>query len=100
VEATFRFVVAETTPPYACSVIGLSPDVLVLGEKKRRLAVELWGECLRTNKWPGYPTRTCYATLPPWEEARWLERELREDPVSVIGGREVDDGQRDIAEVL
>jgi hypothetical protein len=100
VEATFRFVVAETTPPYACSVIGLSPDVLVLGEKKRRLAVELWGECLRTNRWPGYPTRTCYATLPPWEEARWLERELREDPVAVIGGRAVDDGQRDIAEVL
>jgi hypothetical protein len=63
------------------SVIGHGPDVLQLAEKKIRRALELWRACLETGRWPGYPSRTCFATLPPWEEARWLERELRGDGI-------------------
>lgn len=74
-EARWRFVVQENFAPYALSVIGLDPMVLSLAEKKVRSAIELWGECLRTNRWPGYPSRTCYAELPPWIEAQWLKRE-------------------------
>jgi hypothetical protein len=77
--AGMRFVVQEASPPYALSVIGLSPDVLILAEKKVMHALEIWRECLRTGQWPGYPAMTCYASLPPWEEARWLERELRDN---------------------
>jgi len=77
--ATFRYVVQETFPPYALSVIGLGPDALLLAEKKRIVAVNIWRECLRTNTWPVYPTRTCYADLPPWREADWLAREVREE---------------------
>jgi hypothetical protein len=76
-DAIFRFAVQEPYPPYALSVIGLSPDTLLLGEKKVITALEMWRECLEANEWPGYPRRTCYATLPAWEEARWLEKELR-----------------------
>lgn len=78
IEAQFRFVVQENFAPFALSVIGLGPDVLTLAEKKRQHAVELWRDCLRANSWPAYPTRTCFAELPPWIEANWLARELRD----------------------
>ena len=77
IDAIFRFAVQETSPPYALSVVGLGPDALLLGEKKCLYALEVWRECLATDHWPGYPTRTAWATLPAWEEARWLEKELR-----------------------
>jgi len=75
-EATFRFAVQETYPPYALSVISLNPDALLLAEKKCLYALEHWREAMRTKRWPGYPRRTCYATLPPIHEAWWLEKEL------------------------
>jgi len=80
-EAEFRFVVCETRPPYAVSVIGLGPDVLQLAEKKVRRALDLWRACLETGRWPGYPSRTCYASLPAWQENQWLERELRDEGI-------------------
>jgi hypothetical protein len=76
-DVTFRFAVQEIYPPYALSVIGLGPDALMLAEKKILYALEVWRRSLAENSWPGYPTRTCYATLSPVHEAWWLERELR-----------------------
>ena len=73
VEAVFRFVVQENFPPYALAVIGLAPDALALAEKKVQHAIACWQHCLASATWPGYPITTCWATLPPWEEARWLE---------------------------
>jgi hypothetical protein len=78
IEPDFGFVVQETYAPYALSVIGLGPDVLVLGEKKRLRAVELWGKCLESGTWPGYPAQVCTAELPPWVEAQWMAREYHE----------------------
>lgn len=75
--STFRFCVQETEPPYALSVIGLNTDTWTLAEKKRLYAVEVWNRCVKTNRWPGYPPRTCFATLPPTHEAWWLEKEVR-----------------------
>jgi hypothetical protein len=75
VDAIFRFIVQETFPPYALSVVGLGPDALTLAEKKVIFAIDLWRDCLASGKWPGYPTRIAYAALPPWEEASWMARE-------------------------
>jgi hypothetical protein len=77
-DAPFRYAVQETFPPYALSVISLGPDALLLAEKKVLYALDVWRSCLASNTWPGYPRQTAYAGLPPWEEARWLEREMRE----------------------
>lgn len=77
-EPEFRFVVVETSPPYAMSVFSLAPDTLALAEKKIDYAVELWARCLRNDSWPSYPQRVAHVTTPPWVEAAWLERELRE----------------------
>jgi hypothetical protein len=74
IEATFRWVVVETTPPYALSVLTLAPDALALADAKVDHAIKIWGECIATNRWPGYSDRLCHIEAPPWEEARWLER--------------------------
>jgi hypothetical protein len=71
----FRWVVAETEPPYAISVITPGADVLALGEAKVEHALGLWRRCLETGEWPGYPSQVHVAELPAWEEARWIERE-------------------------
>jgi hypothetical protein len=78
VEPTFRLVIAECSSPYAISVVSPGPDVLALAEKKVDWALALWRRCLADNRWPGYEDRVAYAELPPWEESRWLEREMRE----------------------
>lgn len=77
-EALMRFVVQETYPPYALSVVSLGPDVLAVAESKVEYAVRCWRECMASGEWPGYSTEVCYAELPPWEESRWFEREAVE----------------------
>jgi hypothetical protein len=71
----WRWLVVETSPPYALSVVTPSPAVLELADAKVDTAMRLWAQCLETGIWPGYPTRVATAELPAWEEARWLERE-------------------------
>lgn len=75
----WRFVVVENKPPYALSVISLSPEALELADRKVAKALDLWKGCLDSGDWPGYPPQVCYAELPPWEEARWLERQVLVD---------------------
>lgn len=74
----FRFVAVETTPPYALSVFSLAPDTLALAEKKIDYALKVWATCLRNDDWPSYPQQVAHITTPPYLEAAWLERELRE----------------------
>jgi len=74
----FKFVVCETEPPHALSVIAMGPDVLALADKKIDYALDLWRRCLERDEWPAYSSRVAYADLPPWEESRWLAREERE----------------------
>lgn len=76
--ARFLFVVQEKSPPHALSVIGLEPHLMTIAEKKVLYALELWRECIDTNTWPGYSGQIHEATLSPWEEERWLQKELGE----------------------
>jgi len=77
VDVTFRFAVQETYPPFALSVIALGPDAMTIAEKKCLYALDAWRACLQDGAWPTYAHRTCYASMPPWHEEWWLERELR-----------------------
>lgn len=74
----FQLVVVETAPPYALSVVGLTPHALELANAKVDWALATWRRCLETNDWPGYDQRVAYADPPGWHEAAWLEREARE----------------------
>lgn len=78
----WRYVVQETSAPYALSVVGVTPAVLEVANAKIDLALEVWARCLKSGEWPGYPTRIAYAELPGWEAARWLEREALEEDLA------------------
>jgi hypothetical protein len=75
----WRWLVVETTPPYALSVVTPGPDVLALADAKVDYALATWKRCLETDTWPGYPRRVATAELPAWEESRWLAREAAEE---------------------
>lgn len=71
----FRWIVVETAPPYALSVIEPGADVLAVGADKWDAALRQWRELLeQPEPWPGYPLDVVTAELPPWEESRWLEK--------------------------
>ena len=72
----FRFIFQETDPPYAVSVYSLAPSALSLAEAKVEYAIEKWGECLKSGKWPGYENRIVYAEASPWQESAWMEKTL------------------------
>ena len=78
VEPNYRFVIQEKELPYALSVIALDPAAEGVAQRKVDEAVRLWGECLQTGKWPGYPNRIAYVGAPAYIEQQWLEREARE----------------------
>lgn len=78
VEPRWRYVVQETSPPYAVQVFTPGPDVLAVAEAKVEYAIRTWGECLRRDEWPGYPQRVATVEMPGWIETRWLEREIRD----------------------
>jgi hypothetical protein len=75
-EPTFRWIVAENAYPYATSVISLSPEGLAHAHEQVEQAIHLWRACLAHDRWPGYPTRTCYVEPPPWALAQMMESEL------------------------
>lgn len=78
VEARWRWVVVETAPPYALSVVAPTAAVLAIGDAKLDMALAKWRTCLETSEWPAYPRTVVDADLPAWIESRWLEREARE----------------------
>ena len=71
----FRFAVLESTPPYSLVVVELNADALMLAERKVAHAINTWRECMETGIWEGYPQKSFWVSLPPWEENRWLETE-------------------------
>lgn len=70
---TFIFVAQEIDPPYAVSLVSLSPQWLDLANTKLSMALSLWKGCLRTNEWPSYPPRVAYVDPPGWAEHSWNE---------------------------
>jgi hypothetical protein len=79
VDARWRWIVVETSPPYALSVVAPTAAVLAIGDAKVDLALRKWKHALATDNWPAYPTTVVEAELPAYIESRWLEREAREE---------------------
>jgi hypothetical protein len=74
----FRWIVAETTAPYAVSVVSPAPALLEIANAKVDYALALWRKCVQTGEWPAYRQDVAYAEPPAWVEMQWLEREARE----------------------
>ena len=72
----FLFVFVEKVDPFEVCLVRIMPGGLVIGQKQAREARRIWGECLATNDWPGYPSGIVEVDLPEWYQARFLEREF------------------------
>lgn len=75
----FLFIVAETEPPYAVSVLSPAPSLMQAAEADVERAIALWARCLETNHWPGYPPFTAYVEAPPWLLMKQSDRMLRDE---------------------
>lgn len=78
VDARWRWIVIEKTPPYLVSVVEPSDEVLQVGNAKLDRALEIWADCLSSGFWPGYGNDTHIADLPVWQR-RWIEEALEEE---------------------
>lgn len=65
----FRFIFIEKKPPYAIQIVALTPEKQQIAEMKVERAIDMWGWCLKNNRWPGYGKRTHYVEAKPWEIA-------------------------------
>lgn len=78
IEPIFRWIAVENYPPYCLSVSSPSPQMMELARRKIETAIATWRRCLESNRWPGYPMRTCFVDAPPWVEAAQMDREMRD----------------------
>ncbi|MBL4826117.1 MAG: PD-(D/E)XK nuclease-like domain-containing protein [Spongiibacteraceae bacterium] len=74
-EPHFLFIAQEKKPPYAVCVQALTPAFLVIGEMKRKRALQIFKWCLDNNKWPAFPNRTAYIDPPVFEKAKWMDED-------------------------
>jgi len=72
----FRFIAIEQDPPFEITINEIGPGALELGRRKVNWAVDIWRECVRHDRWPGYPPGVHTVELPGWSEQRWLDREV------------------------
>lgn len=80
IEPKFLFLFQETTEPYLCSIVALSPEFREMGRQQVDYGIFLWRECLQYGKWPGYPQRIAYIDAPVWALTAW------ESKAQQIGG--------------
>ncbi len=90
-ERGFRFIFQEKEPPFELSVVELDEEAMHMAGRKLRRARELWGRCLESGRWPGYPCGVHRLSLPAWFHERWLERETQEADHKAKTGRDVFD---------
>lgn len=62
----FRFLFAETKPPFAILAYETDGAAKAVGESMAMKAVEEWGRCMTSGEWPSYSTGLYRGETPPW----------------------------------
>ncbi len=62
----FRFVVQETSEPYALSIVALDPEAEEIARNKVEDAIHTWSVCQRRQHWPLYQARIYHVSPPIW----------------------------------
>lgn len=76
----FRFVFVEKAAPYGVSAVELHDDPASDADwyldaaSKTREARRIWGECLSSGVWPGYPARVALIGAPGFYRQRWADK--------------------------
>jgi hypothetical protein len=75
----FLFIVVEFDAPYGLSVMASAPSLRAYADTEIERALAVWGECMKSKRWPGYPQFTAHVELPGWMAMRQEERILRDE---------------------
>ncbi len=62
----FVFIAQEKTEPYGVGVYKVPEKILAKGTEELAMATRIYDECLKTNKWRGYPDRIQQLEFPAW----------------------------------
>lgn len=62
----FFILALEKSPPYESQMFMLSHDFIALGRAENLANLDLFAECKRANRWPGYDAAAKLLTMPPW----------------------------------
>jgi hypothetical protein len=65
-DPAFVFIVQQKDPPYLVSLNQIEPDWVEYGRSKNRRAINLYAECLQSDKWPGHGDDVFTASMPSW----------------------------------
>ncbi|SKH53575.1 recE [Mycobacteroides abscessus subsp. massiliense] len=68
----FVFIVQSKTAPYAVSVCSIDPEIVELGHRQNRAAIELFARCTESGRWPGYEG------IQPVGMAGWAIKQIEE----------------------
>ncbi len=77
----YKFLIQEQDPPHDYSWVGLEAGCEAIDIINRWIlkAIKLWGECLKSGEWSGYPKHTFYADPAAWRAIQIEESELADD---------------------
>lgn len=70
IDVGFVFVVQQKTAPFLVSVCEIEPEVVDLGQRLNRRALDLYAECDTSNEWPGIPPTIHKVGMSNWRRER------------------------------
>lgn len=73
-EPDYVFLVIGQVAPHLCSLVGVDPAGLELGQMQVERGIRTWRDCVQRGYWPGYANRVAYPEVKPWELAEEQER--------------------------
>lgn len=69
--SSFSLVFVEKSPPFCCRIVTLKECDLARGAKQNRIALRMFGNCLKAGAWPGPGGADAeYIELPTWAQTR------------------------------
>ena len=78
----FRFIVQENSPPYEVGIFTLENEALNYCDGLAVKAMTIWGACMESGEWPGYPRGAYVAELPGWLRAKQEEAVMNRGKMS------------------
>ena len=72
----FQFIYVERDEPHAVTIAELAGSMVEMGQRRWRRAVETWGRCVATNRWPDYSAIPVRIEALPWQLTQEAEQEL------------------------
>lgn len=77
--APFRFPVIELEEPYCIAVHAAAPSLRAIAEQEVERAILIWKNCVKRQKWPGYPPYTAWVEASNWQINEAEEQSLRDE---------------------